>query len=56
MCSVGELRVGKEGSGPDLAKDDAGAAQCVEVLPRTNNDAEDDPRTAADTHNELNEP
>jgi len=35
MCSVGELRAGEEGSGPDLAGDDAGAAQCVEVLPRT---------------------
>ena len=35
MCSVGELRAGEEGSGPDLAGDDAGAAQRVEVLPRT---------------------
>ena len=42
MCSVGlllevkgELRAGEEGSGPDLAGDDAGAAQRVEVLPWT---------------------
>jgi len=35
MCSVGELRAGEEGSGPDLAGDDAGAAQRVEVLLRT---------------------
>ena len=35
MGRVGELRAGEAGSGPDLAGDDAGAAQCVEVLPRT---------------------
>ena len=34
MGRVGELRAGEEGSGPDLAGDDAGAAQHVEVLPR----------------------
>ena len=35
MCSVGELRAGEKGSGLDLVGDDAGAAQRVEVLPRT---------------------
>ena len=35
MCSVGELRAGEEGSGSDLAGDDAGAAQRIEVLPPT---------------------
>jgi hypothetical protein len=35
MCSVGELRAGEEGSCPDLAGDDAGAVQRVEVLPPT---------------------
>ena len=33
MCSVGELRAGEVGSGPDLAGDDAGATQRVEDLP-----------------------
>jgi len=31
MGRVGELRAGEEGSGPDLAGDDAGAAQRVEM-------------------------
>jgi hypothetical protein len=35
MCSVGELRAGEEGSGPDLTGDNARAVQHVEVLPRT---------------------
>ena len=35
MGRVGELRAGEEGSGPDLAGDDVGAAQRVDVLPRT---------------------
>ena len=35
MCLVGELRAGEEGSGPDLSGDDAGAAQRVDVLSRT---------------------
>ena len=35
MGRVGELRAGEEGSGPDLAGDDAGATQRVEILPRT---------------------
>ena len=34
-CSVGELRAGEKGSGPDLDGDDAGAALRVEVLPWT---------------------
>jgi hypothetical protein len=42
MCSVGELRAGEEGSGPDLTGDNAGAAQRVEVLPRMDDDAGED--------------
>lgn len=42
------MRAGEEGSDLNLARDDAGAAQCVEVLLRTENDPRDDPGTLVD--------
>lgn len=50
-----ELRGGEDGLGPDLARDDAGAAQCVKVLLRTDNDAEDDLGMVAGDNNKSEE-
>jgi hypothetical protein len=54
MCSVGELRAGEEGSCPDLAGDDAGAVQRVEVLPKNGSTAADDDGTEMNRMNSMN--